>query len=76
MANTEARFTLAKGAARQPANAAKTRAQWGGISRRWLVPLLQWRPVAREILGQLRALVLPFAHSGRDASLAKLIYRP
>jgi hypothetical protein len=33
MADTEARNTLAESAARQLANATKTRAQWGGISR-------------------------------------------
>lgn len=49
MADTEARNTLAEGAARQLANATKTRAQWGGISPRWLVPLLQWTPVEAGI---------------------------
>jgi hypothetical protein len=45
----EVRRTLAEGAARQLANATKTRAQWGGISPRWLVPLLQWTPVEAGI---------------------------
>jgi hypothetical protein len=49
MADTEARNTLAEGAARQLANATKTRAQWGGITPRWLVPLLQWTPVEAGI---------------------------
>ena len=49
MADTEVRNTLAEGAARQLANATKTRAQWGGISPRWLVPLLQWTPVEAGI---------------------------
>ena len=49
MADTEARNTLAESAARQLANATKTRAQWGGISPRWLVPLLQWTPVEAGI---------------------------
>jgi hypothetical protein len=49
MADTEARNTLAEGAARQLANATKTRAQWSGISPRWLVPLLQWTPVEAGI---------------------------
>ncbi|AVT75459.1 MULTISPECIES: family 2A encapsulin nanocompartment shell protein [Rhodopseudomonas] len=47
--DTEVRRTLAEGAARQLANATKTRAQWGGISPRWLVPLLQWTPVEAGI---------------------------
>jgi hypothetical protein len=47
--DTEARRTLAEGAARQLANATKTRAQWGGITPRWLVPLLQWTPVEAGI---------------------------
>ncbi|MBR1222189.1 hypothetical protein JQ557_29595 [Bradyrhizobium sp. U87765 SZCCT0131] len=47
--DTESRRTLAEGAARQLANATKTRAQWGGISPRWLVPLLQWTPVEAGI---------------------------
>jgi hypothetical protein len=49
MSDTEVRNTLAEGAARQLANATKTRAQWGGISPRWLVPLLQWTPVEAGI---------------------------
>ena len=49
MADTEVRNTLAEGAARQLANATKTRAQWSGISPRWLVPLLQWTPVEAGI---------------------------
>jgi hypothetical protein len=47
--DTEVRRTLAESAARQLANATKTRAQWGGISPRWLVPLLQWTPVEAGI---------------------------
>ena len=47
--DTEARRTLAEDAARQLANATKTRAQWGGITPRWLVPLLQWTPVEAGI---------------------------
>jgi hypothetical protein len=47
--DTEDRRTLAEGAARQLANATKTRAQWGGITPRWLVPLLQWTPVEAGI---------------------------
>jgi hypothetical protein len=49
MSDTEVRNTLAESAARQLANATKTRAQWGGISPRWLVPLLQWTPVEAGI---------------------------
>ena len=45
----EPRRTLAEDAARQLANATKTRAQWGGITPRWLVPLLQWTPVEAGI---------------------------
>ncbi|PWR22268.1 family 2A encapsulin nanocompartment shell protein [Zavarzinia compransoris] len=47
--DTEIRRTLAEGAARQLANATKTRAYWGGITPRWLVPLLQWTPVEAGI---------------------------
>ena len=43
------RRTLAEDAARQLANATKTRAQWGGISPRWLIPFLPWTPVEAGI---------------------------
>ncbi|KWT67099.1 Major membrane protein I [Hyphomicrobium sulfonivorans] len=43
------RGTLAEGAARQLANATKTRAQWGGITPRWLIPFLPWTPVEAGI---------------------------
>ena len=43
------RRTLAEGAARQLANATKTRAQWGGITPRWLVQFLPWTPVEAGI---------------------------
>ena len=43
------RRTLSEGAARQLANATKTRAQWGGISPRWLVNFLAWTPVEAGI---------------------------
>src|SRR6185437_6052790 len=46
---TDDRRTLAEGAARQLANATKTRAQWGGISPRWLIPFLPWTPVEAGI---------------------------
>ena len=45
----EGRGTLAEGAARQLANATKTRAQWGGITPRWLIPFLPWMPVEAGI---------------------------
>lgn len=45
----EGRGTLAEGAARQLANATKTRAQWGGISPRWLIPFLPWTPLEAGI---------------------------
>ncbi len=45
----EVRRTLSEGAARQLANATKTRAQWGGISPRWLVNFLSWTPVEAGI---------------------------
>ena len=47
--DTDDRRTLAEGAARQLANATKTRAQWGGITPRWLVPFLPWTPVEAGI---------------------------
>src|SRR5271165_3881936 len=43
------RRTLSEGAARQLANATKTRAQWGGITPRWLVNFLTWTPVEAGI---------------------------
>jgi len=45
----EIRKTLSEGAARQLANATKTRAQWGGITPRWLVSFLSWTPVEAGI---------------------------
>jgi hypothetical protein len=49
MADEAERTTLSEGAARQLANATKTRAQWGGISPRWLVSFLSWTPVEAGI---------------------------
>ncbi len=49
MAETEGRSTVAEGAARQLANATKTRAQWGGITPRWLIPFLPWTPAEAGI---------------------------
>jgi hypothetical protein len=46
---TEGRATVAEGAARQLANATKTRAQWGGITPRWLIPFLPWTPAEAGI---------------------------
>ncbi|WP_374310180.1 family 2A encapsulin nanocompartment shell protein [Methylocella sp.] len=45
----EVRRTLSEPAARQLANATKTRAQWGGITPRWLVSFLPWVPVEAGI---------------------------
>ncbi|BBF93466.1 hypothetical protein BLTE_21510 [Blastochloris tepida] len=47
--DTEVRRTLSEGAARQLANATKTRAQWPGITPRWLVSFLPWTPVEAGI---------------------------
>ena len=41
--------TLSEPAARQLANATKTRAQWSGITPRWLVSFLPWVPVEAGI---------------------------
>ena len=41
--------TLSESAARQLANATKTRAQWRGITPRWLVNFLTWTPVEAGI---------------------------
>lgn len=49
MADADERRTLSEGAARQLANATKTRAQWGGITPRWLVNFLTWTPVEAGI---------------------------
>ena len=43
------RRTLSESAARQLANATKTRAQWGGITPRCLVNFLTWTPVEAGI---------------------------
>jgi len=43
------RKTLSESAARQLANATKTRAQWRGITPRWLVSFLSWTPVEAGI---------------------------
>src|SRR5271166_3650839 len=43
------RRTLSESAARQLANATKTRAQWGGITPRWLVNFLTWTLVEAGI---------------------------
>jgi Phage capsid-like protein len=43
------RGTVAETAARQLANATKTRAQWGRITPRWLIPFLPWTPVEAGI---------------------------
>jgi hypothetical protein len=45
----EIRRTLSEPAARQLANATKTRAQWSGITPRWLVSFLPWSPVEAGI---------------------------
>src|SRR6476661_336588 len=47
--DTDDRRTVAEGAARQLANATKTRAQWGGITPRWLIPFLPWTPAEAGI---------------------------
>jgi hypothetical protein len=41
--------TLSESSARQLANATKTRAQWRGITPRWLVSFLSWTPVEAGI---------------------------
>ena len=45
----ELRRTLSESAARQLANATKTRPQWSGITPRWLVSFLPWVPVEAGI---------------------------
>lgn len=45
----EVRRTLSESAARQLANATKTRAHWSGITPRWLVSFLPWTPVEAGI---------------------------
>jgi hypothetical protein len=47
--DVEVRRTLSEPAARQLANATKTRAQWSGITPRWLVSFLPWVPVEAGI---------------------------
>ncbi len=48
-AEPEARRTLSEPAARQLANATKTRPQWSGITPRWLISFLPWVPVEAGI---------------------------
>jgi hypothetical protein len=43
------RRTLSEAAARQLANATKTRAQWSGITPRWLVTFMPWIPIEAGI---------------------------
>jgi len=45
----ELRRTLSESAARQLANATKTRPQWSGITPRWLISFLPWVPVEAGI---------------------------
>ena len=45
----EVRRTLSEPAARQLANATKTRPQWSGITPRWLISFLPWVPVEAGI---------------------------
>ncbi len=45
----ELRHTLSESAARQLANATKTRPQWSGITPRWLISFLPWVPVEAGI---------------------------
>ena len=47
--DVEIRRTLSEPAARQLANATKMRAQWSGITPRWLVSFLPWTPVEAGI---------------------------
>jgi hypothetical protein len=49
MTEPEIRRTLSESGARQLANATKTRAQWSGITPRWLVSFLPWTPVEAGI---------------------------
>jgi Phage capsid-like protein len=42
-------LTLSESAARQLANATKTRAHWRGITPRWLISFLNWTPVEAGI---------------------------
>jgi len=59
------RRTLAEGAARQLANATKTRAQWG----RWLIPFLPWTPVEAGIYRLIRVKETRGATSASSADV-------
>src|SRR3954468_16827784 len=63
------RATVAETAARQLANATKTRAQWGGISPRWLIPFLPWTPVEAGIYRLNRVKETRGATSGSSADV-------
>ena len=64
--DVEARRTLNEQAARQLANATKTRAQWSAITPRWLVSFLPWTPVEAGIyrLNRVKEAV-----AGRDGDV-------
>lgn len=55
----EVRRTVSEQAARQLANATKTRAQYAGISPRWLVSFLPWVPVEAGIFRLNRVAEAP-----------------
>jgi hypothetical protein len=58
------RRTLSEAAARQLANATKTRAQWSGITPRWLVSFLPWTPVEAGIY-RLNRVWMPMSLAAR-----------
>ena len=63
----EIRRTLSESAARQLANATKTRPQWSGITPRWLVSFLPWVPVEAGIYRLNRVKEVCRAHRRRCA---------
>ena len=74
------RRTLSESAARQLANATKTRAQWGGITPRWLVNFLTWTPVEAGIfrLNKVREEgdAAPTSSAARRATPTRTCRRP
>ena len=81
-AEPEVRRTLSESAARQLANATKTRPQWSGITPRWLVSFLPWVPVEagiyrlNRVKEATRAHATPTCNAARRATATPICRRP
>jgi hypothetical protein len=72
----EVRRTLSEAAARQLANATKTRPQWSGITPRWLVSFLPWVPVEAGIYRLNRVKESPTFNAARRAIVTQISPKP